>query len=208
MGGLAGGIFDLIEGDPTQREQQQFGGLGDYETGVGEGLTTAGSGFEESILSGDPSRIASTLAPEISAGQGQVQQNALQEANFGTRSGGTAAATEAAPAAERANIINLEGNLQGSTAGAAVGQGTGLLGQASSNIGNEADLAKQNRQREVGDVGGIASSIASIAAPFLGGADPAGAGTPWYPNASQDAGNALPLATDDELGTDPFGWNQ
>jgi hypothetical protein len=196
MGGLVGGIFDLAEGDPTAHETQQLGGLGNYETGVGEGLTTAGSGFEEGILSGDPSRIGQALAPEISAGQGQVEQQALQNANFGNRSGGTNASTQAAEGADRGNIINLIGGLQSGTAGAAVGQGSNLLGQASSNLSTEAQLAAANQQRVTGDVSGIAQSAAAIADPFLGGggsgapptldttggADPLNVNTPELPN--------------------------
>jgi hypothetical protein len=204
MGGLVSSIFDLAEGDPTQTQENQLKGLSNYQTGVGEGLTTAGAGFEEGILSGDPSRIAGALAPEISAGQGQVQQQALTNANFGNRGGGTNASTQAATGAERGNIINLVGDLQGKTAGAAVAQGGGILGQASGNIGTEASLATANRQRLDSDVGGIASSAAAIADPFLGGADAGGggAGVPWYPNASKDAGNAFSTASDDELGAD------
>src|SRR5580698_5390227 len=169
MGGLVGSIFDLAEGDPTQTQQNQLTGLSNFETGTGEGLATAGTGFEESILSGDPSKIGQALAPEISAGQGQVQQQALENANFGNRSGGTNASTQAAKGAERGNIINLIGGLQSGTAGAAVGQGSGLLGQSASNLGTEASLASANRQREVGDIGDIAASAAAIASPFLGG---------------------------------------
>jgi hypothetical protein len=175
MGGLVGGLFDLFSGNPVQQEQDQFGALSNFQTGVGEGLTTAGAGEEEAILSGDPSRIAQVEAPEIGAQQKQIQQQNLENANFDTRSGGTTASTQAADAAGRANIIDLTGNLISNTAGAAVGQGTGLLSEASSNIGNRADLAEQRRQQEVGDVSGIASSIAGIAAPFLdagGGTDP------------------------------------
>ena len=146
MGGLVGGIFDLVQGDPAEKEEDQLGGLGNYETGVGEGLTTAGAGEEEAILSGDPTRIAQAEAPEITAGQKQVEQQRLQNANFGTRSGGTTASTEAAEGAERGNIIDLTGNLIGNTAGAAVGQGSGLLSGASSNISNEAGLKNQRRQ--------------------------------------------------------------
>jgi hypothetical protein len=204
MGGLVGGIFDLAEGDPTAHETKQLGGLGDYETGVGEGLTTAGSGFEESILGGDPSKIGQALAPEISSGQKQVQEQALQNANFGNRSGGTNASTQAATGAERGNIINLVGGLQSGTAGQAVGQGAGLMGQASQNIGQEAQLAAANQQRVTGDVSGIAQSAAAIAAGF-GGGDPDATPQLWAPDASKQAGNAFSLATDDELGSDPLG---
>jgi hypothetical protein len=180
LGGLVGGIFDLASGDPTQGEQKKFGALGDYQTGVGEGLTTAGAGFNEDILSGDPTKISQALAPEISAGQGQVEQQRLQDANFGTRSGGTAASTEAATAANRGNIINLVGGLQKSTAESSLSHGGSLMDSASSNIGNEAQLAEQRRQQQVGDVNGIASSAAEIAMGIPGGA-PAAA-----PAAGQD----------------------
>src|SRR5579859_1859279 len=155
MGGLVGGIFDLINGDPAAQEEHQLGGLTGFESNLGEPLANAGAGFEQSILSGDPTRLATALAPEISSGQQQVEQNLLENANFGNRGGGTNASTQNAKAAERGNIINLEGGLQRDTAGAAVGQGAGLLGQAASNLGTQADLANRRRQSEVSDVGGI-----------------------------------------------------
>lgn len=169
MGSLVSGLFDLFSGNPVEQEQQQLGALGNYQTGVGEPLTTAGAGYEEAILSGDPSRIAQALAPEISAGQGQVEQQRLAGAEFGNRAGGTNASTQAAEAANRANIINLVGGLQSGTAGAAVGQGAGLLGEASSNIGNEAQLAEQRRAQLNQDVGGIAQGAAEIAGGVAGG---------------------------------------
>jgi hypothetical protein len=170
MGGLVGGIFDLASGDPTQGEQKKFGSLGDYQTGVGEGLTTAGAGFNEDILSGDPTKISQALAPEISAGQGQVEQQRLQDANFGSRSGGTAASTAAAEGANRGNIINLVGGLQKSTAESSLTHGGNLMSEASGNIGNEAQLAEQRRQQQVGDVNGIATGAAEIAMGIPGGA--------------------------------------
>jgi hypothetical protein len=181
MGGLAGSIFDLASGDPTEGEQKKFGSLGDYQTGVGEGLTTAGAGFNEDILSGDPTKISQALAPEISAGQGQVEQQRLQDANFGTRSGGTAASTEAATAANRGNIIDLVGGLQKSTAESSLSHGGNLMSEASGNIGNEAQLAEQRRQQQVGDVNGIASSVASIATGL-----PMGGAATTAPAAGQD----------------------
>ena len=180
MGGLVGGIFDLAAGDPTQGEQKKFGSMGDYQTGVGEGLTTAGAGFNEDILSGDPTKISQALAPEISAQQGEIEQQNLKNANFGTRSGGTAASAENAAAAGRGNIINLVGGLQKSTAESSLTHGGNLMSEASSNIGNEAQLAEQRRQQQVGDVNGIASSAAEIAMGIPGGA-PAAA-----PAAGQD----------------------
>ena len=170
MATLPGSIYDLFAGNPAQQEQDQFGALGNYETGTGEGLTTAGAGYDLGILSGDPTKIATALAPEISTGQSQVEQQRLQDANFGTRSGGTTASTEAAEAANRGNIITLEGGLQSGAASSALGAGSGLLSGASSNIGNEAQLAEERRQQVTGDIGGIAQGAASIATGLI---DPA-----------------------------------
>ena len=169
MASLATGLFDLFEGNPAQQEQDQFGALGNYETGTGEGLTTAGAGYDESILSGDPTKIAQTLSPEISSGQTQVQQQALNNANFGTRSGGTTASTNAAESAERGNIINLEGGLQKDAASSALSAGSGLLGEASSNIGNEANLAETRRSQLNSDVSGIVTGAGQIATGLIGG---------------------------------------
>lgn len=205
MGGLVGGLYDLFSGNPTAPEEHQLGGLTGFETTLGEPLANSGAGYEQDILSGDPTKLATALAPEISSGQGQVEQNLLENANFGNRGGGTNASTQNAKAAERGNIINLEGGLQRETAGAAVGQGMGLLGQASSNLGTQADLAAANQKRKASDVGGIAASVADIAAPFLGGAGAAAPGaipgvTPGSVAGLQQAGNETPLLTDDELG--------
>ena len=182
MGGLAGSIFDLAAGDPAEGEQKKFGALGDYQTGVGEGLTTAGAGFNEDILSGDPTKISEALAPEISFGQGQVEQQRLHDANFGTRSGGTAASTANAEGANRGNIINLVGGLQKSTAESSLSHGGNLMDSASSNIGNEAQLAAENQQRMTGDVTGIAQDAASIAM----GLPPMGKGAPPSPGTISD----------------------
>ena len=159
MGGLVGSIFDLAEGDPTGKEQRQFGSLSNEEIGAGEGATTAAETYDENLLN-NPTLA---LAPEISAGQNQVEQQRLNDANFVTRSGGTAAANEAATAGERGNIINLMGETQGNAANALGTLGTTQTGQGASALGNEADLANQRRQQDVGDINGIVQGAASIA---------------------------------------------
>ncbi len=175
MASLVTGIYDLAAGDPAAKEQAQFGELGNYETGTGEALTTAGAGYDLGLLSNDPTRMATALAPEIATGQGQVEQQRLADANFGTRSGGTAASTEAAEAANRGNIITLEGGLQRDAASSALGAGSGLLSGASSNIGSEAKLAEERRQQVTGDVSGIATGAAEIVSGLMGGGLPGGA---------------------------------
>lgn len=178
MGGLVGGIFDLVGGDPTKSEENALQGLSGYENNTGEGAVNAGLGFENQILSGNPEAIAQVEAPEIRAGQDQIQQNAEQNAFFGNRGGGSNSSNNAAQANERGNIINLTGELQQGAAQTELGAGENLLGQGASNVVSQADLASANRQREVGDVSNIAQGAAEIAEPFLGGLG-GGGGDPY-----------------------------
>lgn len=198
MGGLVGGIFDLIGGDPAGKEHQAYQDLYGFENPLGEKSINQGLGWESDILSGDPAKIAQALAPEIKAGQDMVQQQAQQGAQFGNRGGGTNAATQAAQAGERGNIINLIGGLQRGAADTLTGAGENLLNMGSSNIGHSADLAYRNRQRQVGDIGGIASDVASIAMPFLGGASAAA------PQAASDVvGTLNPAFAATQYGAEP-----
>lgn len=170
MGGLVSGLFGLFGGDPTKKEENQLGALGGYDTGMGEGLTTAGAGYDEALISGDPTRMAQALAPEITTGQNMLQQQTSENAQFAPRSGGTAASSAAAQAGERGNIIDLMGNLQKGAAGEALTAGPGLLGQATSNINDEAQLARAQNTAKQADIGAIAQGAAQIAAaPFTGG---------------------------------------
>jgi hypothetical protein len=179
-----GGFADLITGiygsitDPTKGERNRLESLGGYDTNVGEGLTTAGAQFDENILSGDPTKQAQALAPEISAGQEMVQQNKNQNAQFAPRSGGTAASTAGAETAERGNIIKEVGGLQKGAADSALSAGGNLLSQATTNTTTEADLAHQQFldqsnaiNKTVTGAGEIATSVAGG---FAGGDVPTG----------------------------------
>lgn len=149
---VAGGIYDLIAGDPAEREEKTLGSLGNQEISTGESLVNPAATYYENILSGDPSRIAQSLSPEISAGQTQVEQQALGNANFDTRSGGTAASTQAGEAGERANIINLVGGLQSSSAGAAGSLGSSQESMGSSNEQAVANLKSGRRSQVTSDI--------------------------------------------------------
>jgi hypothetical protein len=179
VGSLAGSIFDLFSGNPAQSEENALGSLGTQQVSTGENLISPAANYYENILSGNPTQIAQSLAPEISAGQNQVQQQANQNAQFGTRSGGTAASSNAAEGQERGNIINLVGGLQSGAAGAAGSLGTSQESQGAGNIGTEANLATQNQQREANDINGVAQGVASIATGFADGGFGGGGGDPY-----------------------------
>ncbi len=157
---LFSSIFDLASGNPVQSEQNQFGALAGYETGVGEGLITPAAQYEESLLSGDPTKTAQAMAPEISANQQQTQQFKNQSAEFSPRSGGTAAWQASADTSGRSNLIDLLGKEQSGAASTSLSAGSELLKSASSNLGDEAELAEERRKSILGDIGGIGEAVA------------------------------------------------
>ena len=124
----------------------QTGQIGGFATGLGMSNATAGSNWMQSIISGDPSKIGQALSPEISAQQGQINQQKKQMAEFGSRSGGTASAAASADAAGRGNIINLVGGLQSGTAGNLTNTGAGLLNTGASAYGQQAELSQERMQ--------------------------------------------------------------
>lgn len=162
MGGLISGIAGLVEGNPTAAEQAQLGQVGGSELGQGQGYTTKAGNYYSNILSGNPSQIAQTLAPEISAQQGQIQNQANQNAQFGNRAGGTNASTQAAAGQGRGNIINLVGQAQSGAASGLAGMGSNLLSQGASNVGNEATLANQSNQQTLNEIGQTATGAAQL----------------------------------------------
>ena len=118
------------------------GAIGGFATGAGESALTPALTWMRNILSGDPSKIAQSLAPEISAQQGQISQAAKQGAEFGTRSGGTASANANAQARGRGDIINLVGGLQSGTAGNLANVGSSLVNTGLSANQQQADLSE------------------------------------------------------------------
>lgn len=124
----------------------QTGQIGGFATGLGMSNLTAGSNWMQNIISGDPSKIGQALAPEISAQQGQINQQNKQTAEFGSRSGGTASANASAQAGGRGNIINLVGGLQSGTANSLTNTGAGLLNTGTSAYTTQADMSQQRMQ--------------------------------------------------------------
>jgi hypothetical protein len=104
-----------------------------FASGVGQGDVTAASKWYDSILSGDPTKMAEAVAPETSAIQGQAQQEKNKLAQFAPRSGGTTAAVAGLDANTRAQIIKLLGGLQSGAAGNLSSLGTTEQGVALEN---------------------------------------------------------------------------
>jgi hypothetical protein len=105
-----------------------IGGIANFSTGQGESDINAGTSLLKGIVSGDAGKISQVLAPQISAAKKSAQENMKSTAEFGTRSGGTAASNAATSDKVHAEITNLIGNLTGNAASSLLSTGSGLLG--------------------------------------------------------------------------------
>jgi hypothetical protein len=142
MGGFLSAIFGGA--NPTLgKDMNQFGAMAGNQTKTGEGDVNDASQYFQSILSGDPTKIATTLAPETAAVQDQTQQQKAQAAQFGARSGGTGSTVAGLDANGRAQLIKLIGSLQGGAASGAASLGTSQEGLASQNTGQQAQLSQE-----------------------------------------------------------------
>jgi hypothetical protein len=207
MGGFLAGLFGGQD-KSLDSNITNFGQEGTFAQGQGEGDITDATSFYKDILSGDPSQVAQALAPEISAQQQQGQQQKNQIAQFGNRSGGNNAAVQGIDTANRGNLINLEGNLKNSAAGA-----LGSLGTTEQGFGLQAqqaqDQASQQRLKNWQDsiLGGAITGAVGTGLEALEGGIPGiggGGGTPSLPGVAglQQAGGSFGTMSDDELGID------
>lgn len=151
MGSFFGGIL----GGQNKTLNSTIGKAGDisnFGTTTGEGAVTDANQYYQNILSGDPSKIAESIAPEIQAGQQQTQQAKNNMAQFGTRSGGTAAASAGADAANRANITSLIGKLQSGAAAGETGIGENQTAQGLQANDQQAALSQEQLQNYINSV--------------------------------------------------------
>lgn len=94
----------------------QYGQIGQSQTGQGQKNENTASSFWDAIVSGDATRQAGALAPEISSAKTSAANQNKTNAEFGTRSGGTAASTAATNDKVHSDITNLIGSLTNSSA--------------------------------------------------------------------------------------------
>lgn len=156
--------------DTLSKTMGQTGDIAGYSSNLGQQNTSAGSGFFNSILSGDSAQIAKTLAPEISQMQqgGQQQKNAT--AQFGNRSGGNNAKTQGIDSGNRASLTNLIGGLQQGAASNLLSSGQNLLGTSLGALNQQAGMSQQQMQNWAGSLfGGALTGAAGIGMSALGG---------------------------------------
>jgi len=134
---LFGGQNKVLSGDINQTGQ-----LAGTASQLGTNNATAGSNFFSSLLSGDSSKIATALAPAISAGQQGAQQQKAETAQFSNRSGGNNAKMQTIDSATRGNITNMVGGMQSGAASTLLSSGQSLLGTALGGYGQQAQLSQ------------------------------------------------------------------
>jgi hypothetical protein len=167
------GFFGVGQG-PSSQEKQQFNALNsesDFAAGIGQSDLTASSNFMQGILSGDPSKIAQVLNPQISAVKQRTQQAKDQLAQFSPRSGGTAAAAANMDAGARSDITNLTGSLTGTAASGLGSEGGSLFSAGMSgheSAFNEADTMQQQTAAMFNDIFNSSGSTATAVAGMPG----------------------------------------
>ena len=120
------GIDMGVSGD----QKQQYADLtsaGGFATGEGEGDISASDKFFKDILSGDSTKTAQALAPQIGAAKTSAQQNAKTAEEFGNRGGGTNASSAAEGDRLHSDITGLVGETTGKAASTLGSEGGGLL---------------------------------------------------------------------------------
>jgi hypothetical protein len=163
MGSFLASIFG--GSNPTlSSDQGQLGSLGSFSSNTGQNDTTAASNYYSNILSGNPTQIAESLAPEISANSQQAQQQKQTLGQFGGRSGGNTATANNIDTQSRANITNLIGGEQNKAASAEAGLGTTETGQAAGDINSQANLSQEALMNAMKSIfgQGIGSGVGSL----------------------------------------------
>ena len=163
---LFGGANSTLTSDISKTGQ-----TASFANDLGQKNLTAGSGFFNSLLSGDATKTAQTLAPESSSAKTSLQQDQKKNATMGTRSGGTAASNNAAQDKIHSDITNLTGSLTGGAASNLLSSGSGLLSTALGGFNQQADMSEtqmQNWQSSI--LGGSITGGAAIGMKALGAA--------------------------------------
>ena len=165
-------FFGIGEG-PSNQEKTQYGkvaNIGDFGTSQGEKDILQSDAFWSTLLSGDPSKTAQVLGPQISAINKQGQEELKTMSEFGNRSGGTGAAAQRVGDTTRSRYDTLQSGLLTSAAGELGSGGRSLL---STGLGaHEAgfDMAKVMHDQNMAKWNDIFKSITSVASAFLPGA--------------------------------------
>ena len=115
-------------------------------SGQGQKNQNTAGNFFDAIVSGDATRQAGALAPEISAAKTSAQQQNKTAAEFGTRSGGTAASTAGTNDKVHSDITNLIGSLTNSSANSLANLGTSQVSQGQEAYNQNEQFSQQRME--------------------------------------------------------------
>ena len=158
---LAMGFFGIGMG-PSSQEKQQYGQLtadAGWATGQGESDIAQSSKFMSDILSGDPTRTAQALAPQISGMQQRAEQQKDTIAQTGNRSGGHTAKVASIDAGTRGDVTNLVGGLTTHAADSLGEMGSNLFGKGMAGTESAFGEAKTLHDQESAKINDLVSSI-------------------------------------------------
>ena len=168
MGGFLSSIFTGAN-PGLHKAQTNLNDLAGFSSNTGEQGTNAAMGYNMGILSGNPTQVAQTLAPEIKTLGEQAQQNKNTVAQFGNRGGGMNSVMAGLDDATRSKLISLMGQLRQGAAGQ-----LGQLGTANLQLGQQgnvdaAKLAQQEHENQMNSIFG--KGIADLGSTALNAAE-------------------------------------
>lgn len=120
-----------------------YGKIGSTQTNQGQDYENTAGKFWGDIISGDATRQAQALAPEISAAKVSDQQTQKTNTIFGNRSGGTAASNNAATDKTHSDITNLIGSLTNSSASSLASLGSNMVSTGLSSFQAQQQASQQ-----------------------------------------------------------------
>jgi hypothetical protein len=164
-GSLFGGQNQTLSSDMSKT-----GAIGDFSSDQGQKNTSAGSNFYQSLLSGDSSKVAQALAPQISAEKTSLQSDQKKNAITGTRSGGTAASNAAASDKVHSDITSLTGSLSGEAAKTLLSSGDSLLSKGLGAYQQQAGMSQQQMENWSNSIlgMGVTSGVGAVESFGLG----------------------------------------
>jgi hypothetical protein len=162
FGGSSSNLNHLID---------QYGQIGQSQTGQGQKYENKAGDFWSNILSGNSSKTMQALSPEISAAKTRSAQDRKTATMFGGRSGGTAASNAASTDKLHSDITNLVGSLTGSSASNLANLGSTLTstGLSSLNMQEAADARRMQNWSDSILGRGITTAVAAGEGYALGG---------------------------------------
>lgn len=170
------GVGDFLKGlfggssPGLKKAEGNAEGIAQYGIGQGEQNENEAGDYYGGILSGDPAKIAQSLAPAIAANTQEAQQKKQTIGEFGARSGGNTAAANNIDATTRANTTNLIGGALNNAAAGATGLGENQLNNATVNNQIAGNFSQQQLQNIINSLfgKGISAGVGAGEGALLG----------------------------------------